>query len=162
MPLILPLDFVIKTYSNSNSGFNISHFKNTQHDKSAPAHFHITISLKNEMSLVVCMITSQMQRLERIYRSTEPDAIDCLIPLDSTVFPFITKSCVINCNEAKLLTSKEFAQIIDRTHGIEAKAGDNDIDLELKENIIKAIYRSPLVHENSKNALKASYPEFFK
>jgi hypothetical protein len=76
MHLNFPADFVAKTYASQNAGFNICYFKNTTHHLNAPPHFHVTISLKNGISPVLGMITSQMQKLEKKYSNTEPDAIN--------------------------------------------------------------------------------------
>ncbi|NLD91668.1 MAG: hypothetical protein GX639_03260 [Fibrobacter sp.] len=159
MDLHLSTDYITKLYAGKTSGFSICYFKNKQHAVDAPPHFHIVISLGNGESMVLCMITSQMAKLERLY-SNMPGALDSLVPLDPSKLPFITRTCVINCNLPTPISYKEFANIIDQTVGITCKATDVSIDNQLKSDILSAIYRSPIVSKRTKDLLRSIYPDY--
>lgn len=161
MGLIFPPRLITSTYAQQASGFNIYYFKNINHAPDAPAHYHVVISLKNGLSVVLCIITSQMQRLEEYYSKTDPDAIKSLVSLDPTIFSCISKPCVINCNEAELLTTTDMALLIDPVIGIQTKEYDKNFDTELKVKILQAIQDSPLLNEDIPSALKNALPEFY-
>jgi hypothetical protein len=161
MELDFPADFITKQYAHSEAGFNICHFKDIRHTPDAPAHFHVVISLKNGHSLVLCIITSQMQKLEKLYSGINDKALDSLVTLDNSVFECITKPCVINCNNAEILTHQELTLRIDPRTGIKTRETDNKFENELKEKIILAIYQSPIVKGYIKTALSETFPDFF-
>jgi hypothetical protein len=161
MELDFPADFIAKQYAHPEAGFNICHFKDIRHASDAPAHFRVVISLKNGTSLVLCIITTQMVKLERMYSGTNDKALDSLVPLDNSIFQCITRPCVINCNNAELLTHQELTLRIDPRTGIKTRETDNKFENELKEKILIAVHQSPIVKDYIKSALSDTFPEFF-
>jgi len=90
----LPLRVVVGNLSHPNAGFTVCHFKDTKHSPDAPAHFHIVISLNDNESIVLCIVTSQMQKLARYYRDAmnNESCFDSMIPLDKSVFGFLSRT----------------------------------------------------------------------
>ena len=43
-------------------GYNVCYFKDVQHDVESPPHFYITIPCKDDSYLVLCIITSKIER----------------------------------------------------------------------------------------------------
>jgi hypothetical protein len=102
-----------------------------------------------------------MQKLEKLYSGINDKALDSLVTLDNSVFECITKPCVINCNNAEILTHQELTLRIDPRTGIKTRETDNKFENELKEKIILAIYQSPIVKGYIKTALSETFPDFF-
>jgi hypothetical protein len=155
----LPDHFIPKLCSHKDAGFSICYFKNKNHFPDAPAHHHVIISLKDGTNIVVCIVTSQVQKRASYYERIDLDALDSLVPLDPTSFRFITTPCVIDCNKAELLTHHELTLVIDKNVGIELKAHDGSIDIELKQKVLQAIYKSPVVKPHVKSALRLAHSD---
>jgi len=146
----IPSRVVINTLAHPDSGFTICHFKDKKHAPAAPAHFHVVISLGDNLSIVVCIITSQMQQRADHYSGIGLEAcLESMIPLDPSIFRFLSRGCVIDCNRAECLSLGELLGRVDESHpaGFTKKAEDGEFDGDLKERIINGIKNSPLVKD---------------
>jgi hypothetical protein len=145
----LPLRALVGNLSHPCAGFTACHFKDTKHTPDAPAHFHIIISLNDNESIVLCIVTSQMQKLARYYQAAmESDAcLDSMVPLDSSDFGFLDRGCVVDCNQAELLPIIELEKRIDQKYepAFKIMAHDGQFKGDIKQKIVKGILNSPVV-----------------
>jgi hypothetical protein len=145
----LPLRVLVGNLSHPCAGFTVCHFKDTKHSPDAPAHFHVVISLSDNKSIVLCIITSQMQKLARYYQDAikNESCLDSMIPLDKSVFGFLDRGCVVDCNQAELLQIIELEKRIDQKYepAFKIMAHDGQFDAGIKQEIVKGILNSPVV-----------------
>lgn len=157
----IDLNVITKTLCSETAGFNLIHFKDVQHLKEVGAHYWVTISLGDDKYMLISMVTSQMQKLERVYKfNNQEKAINCLVPVSRNEFPAIGKGCVVNCNETLLLTKEELILKIDTNYSSRITSNcldcihyDYEFEDDFKRKIIKAIENSPLVKGEVKKAL---------
>jgi hypothetical protein len=145
----LPLRVLVSNLSHPHAGFTVCHFKDTKHAPDAPAHFHIVLSLSDNESIVLCIVTSQMQKLARHYQAaTENDAcLNSMVPLDNSVFGFLDRGCVVDCNQAELLVITELEKRIDQKYepAFKIMAHDGQFKGDIKKKIVDGILNSPVV-----------------
>ena len=137
------MDVPLSVLAKSLSGFTICHFKDINHDPKAPAHFYVTVPINDDLSLLLCVITSQIENRVRYYHKTNERAIDALVQVDKKDLPFLDKVSVIECNQPVLIRRNEMDKIIDPKHKF--KIICRDIPRDLKEKIVSAINKSPIV-----------------
>lgn len=125
-----PPDFVAKTLA----GFCVCYFKNTTHDPEAPPHYHITVPISNESSLLLCIITSQIENKVWYYQKTKESAESSLVLVDKDDLPFLKKASVIDCNQPMLIHKNKFSKIIDPDNKFEVVS--RNIPGEIKEKIV--------------------------
>lgn len=135
----LPLGLIAK----SLKGFCVCYFKNIQYDEKASPHYYITVPINDELSLLLCVITSQIENKIWYYHKTNEKAISSLVPIGKDSFPFLEKESVIECNLPFLISKHELTKIVDPRHKF--KIVVRDIPSEIKKNIIRAINNSPIV-----------------
>jgi hypothetical protein len=147
-----PLETAVSKLCAENAGFNLVHFRDATHGKNAPAHFWVSISAGNDRHMLLSIVTTQMAKLEKKYRNDKEGALDCIVPLSNSDLTAIETNCVINCNAAMLLTTRELVAKIDTAyysaaskHNFDFIHNDKDFDVELKNRIISAIRNSPKV-----------------
>jgi hypothetical protein len=151
----VPIEALTRSLCNGKAEFNLIHFKDLKLPPNAPAHFHVTISLGDDQYLLLCIITSQMQKLERIYRfRNQQGAIDSMVPLSSDDFPTLSIGCVVNCNDTELLTRDELARRIDPSISLDFISFNQSFSDVLKNSIINAIDNSPIVKPNIQKILR--------
>ena len=143
-----PPDYIGKTLS----GFCVCHFKNTTHDPEAPPHYHITVPINDDSSLLLCIVTSQVENKAWYYHKTNETAASCLVRVSKHELPFIKKESVIDCNQPMLIHKNKFGKIIDPDHKFEVVI--RNIPKEIKEKIVKAIKDSPIVKPFIKKLIK--------
>lgn len=155
----IPVSIAINKLASSKAEFSICRFKDNKHSVDAPPHYHIVISLDDGISLVLCIITSQMQKLGRRYiNSDHPQCVDSLVPLDQTKFSCITKPCIIDCNQTEIFSIKELAKRIDNSKiEFSFEALNNDFGNDLKVQILDAICNSNIVREIIKKRIKKTF-----
>ena len=154
----LPVSLAIERLASSEAGFSICYFKDKNHSPSAPPHYHVIITLGNGISLIVCIITSQVQSRGLYYINIgNVTALNSLVPLDPSNFGCITKPCVIECNSAKLFKTEQLISQISTNDTFRLDAFDSDFNPDLKKNILKAIINSNLVKEKVKKEIKSTF-----
>lgn len=135
----LPPSYIAKTLS----GFCVCYFKNSEHEPEAPPHYHITIPINDDTSLLLCFITSQVENRINYYKKTYKEAISSLVRVDKKDLSFLKKESVIECNQPMLIRKIDFGKIIDPEHKFEVIT--RKIPLDIKKKIVKAIKDSPIV-----------------
>lgn len=143
-------DYIAKTLS----GFCVCYFKNTTHAPEAPPHYHLTVPISDDSSLLLCLITSQIENKAWYYHKTNEAAGSCLVLVDKGDLPFLKKASVIDCNQPILIHKNKFGKIIDPDHRFEVVS--RNIPKEIKEKIIMAIKDSPIVKPFIKKLIKYS------
>lgn len=146
-----PPDFIAKTLS----GFCVCYFKNTTHDPEAPLHYHITAPINDDTSLLLCIITSQVESRVKYYQKTNKGAISSLVRVDRNNLSFLKKESIIECNQPILVRKIDFGKIIDPDHKF--KIITRRIPSDIKKKIVKAIKNSPIVKPFIKKLVK--YPD---
>ena len=113
------------------------YFKNLRHAPDAPPHYHITVPINDDSSLLLCYITSEIENKLWYYRrSNKEDAISCIVHVDKTTLSFLKHKSIIECNQPLLVSKQEFDKIIDPNIKLVVKT--RDIPEELKRKIVKA------------------------
>ncbi len=142
-------NFVAKTLS----GFCVLYFKNLRHSPDAPPHYHITVPINDDSSLLFCYITDEIEnRLWYYRRANKEDAISCLVRVDKSILSFLKHESIIECNQPLLVSKQEFDKIIDPKIRLDIKS--REISKELKRKIITAIKQSPVVKPFIKKLIK--------
>ena len=137
------MDVPLSLVAKSLKGFCVCYFKNLSYDEKAPPHYFVTVPINDELSLLVCVITSQIENKLWFYHKTNEKAIQSLVRVDKNSLPFLKKESVIECNLPLLISRHEFTKIVDPKYKFKVVA--RDIPSEIKKNIIKAINNSPIV-----------------
>jgi len=147
--IALPPQVVI----NSINDFCVLYFKDLNHEKDAPSHFHIVFPVNNESGLILTIITKQIdKRIDYYQRRQKEDAVNALVFVDKDIFDFLTQKSVADCNRAELLTKTELLQRIDLRKEMFIKC--RDIPSFLKKEICSAIRKSPLISPQVKKMVK--------
>ncbi|MEN8265029.1 MAG: hypothetical protein ABFR82_16405 [Nitrospirota bacterium] len=144
----IPPGYVAKTLS----GFSVCYFKNEEHQPDAPSHYHITVPTNDDSSLLLTVITSQIEARQKFYERTRKKALSSLVTVNKKELKFLKKKSVIECNQPQLVRKIDFNKIVDPDH--EFKVIARDIPDELKEAIVQAIKDSPIVKPYIKKLLK--------
>lgn len=105
--------------------------------------------------MVICIITSQMNKKISYYERVNQKAIPCLVHADQRDLTFLNpkRPSLIDCNSAELLSKGQLNHRMDTSHGIEV--AQREIPDDLVEKVTNAILNSPVVKPNVKKALKA-------
>ncbi|HDH00996.1 MAG TPA: hypothetical protein ENG80_04210 [Nitrospirae bacterium] len=143
-----PPEYVAKTLS----GFSVCYFKNEEHLPDAPPHYHITIPINDDSSLLLTVITSQIENRLKYYERTKKKALSSLVTVSKKDLKFLKKTSIVECNQPQLVRKIDFNKIVDPDH--EFKVVARDIPDELKEEIIQAIKESPIVKPFIKKMVK--------
>lgn len=146
------MDFPPNYIADTLSGFSVCYFKNTAHDPEAPLHYHITIPISDESSLLLCLVTSQIENKAWYYHKTNEEAEACLVLVNKNDFAFLKKDSVIDCNQPIFEHKNKFDRLVDPDHKF--KVITRDIPDDVKEKIIKAIKDSPIVKGFIKKMIK--------
>ena len=146
--MIIPPEFVAKTLS----GFSVCYFKNEDHQPDAPPHYHMTVPINDDSSLLLTIITSQIETRQRFYGRTRKEALASLVTVSKKELKFLKKGSIIECNQPQLIRKIDFHKIVDPDNDFTVVA--RDIPDELKEKIVKAIKASPIVKPFIKKMLK--------
>lgn len=145
-----PPDYIARTLS----GFCVCYFKNTTHDPEAPPHYHITVPISDDSSLLLCIITSQIENKAWFYHGTNEKAISSLVRVDKRSLSFLKKESLIECNLPILIHKNQINKIVDPDHKF--KIISRDIPEDIKEKIVQAIKASPIVKPFIKQLIR--YP----
>lgn len=130
-------------------------FKDTKHDETAPAHYYIVLPVAEDKGMVICIITSQLDKKISYYERVNKKAITSLVHPDQHNLAFLNpkKRSIIDCNSAELLSKGQLNHRVDASHGI--KVVQREIPVNLADKVKNAVLNSPVVKPNVKKALKA-------
>ncbi len=135
------------------SGFCVLYFKNLKHSSEAPPHYHISVPINDDSSLLLCYITGEIENRLWYYRkANKEDAISCLVRVDKSILSFLKHESIVECNQPVFVSKQEFDKIIDPNIKLDIKT--RDIPKELKREIVKAIKNSPVVKPFIKKLIK--------
>ncbi len=144
----IPPELVAKTLS----GFSVCYFKNEEHQPDAPPHYHITVPINDDSSLLLTVITSQVETRQKYYERTNKEALSSLVTVSKKDLKFLKKKSIVECNQPQLIRKIDFNKIVDPDHDFKIVA--RDIPNELKEEIVQAIKASPIVKPFIKKMIK--------
>ena len=147
------MDLPPEVLLNSITDFCVIYFKDKQHIKDAPPHFYVTFPIKDDLTLIICIITSQVKTQREYYGRVNPKAGNCLIPV-TNIFSFLDrdKKSVIDCNKAELLSKEELRKRI--ASDVPLKIKERTIPSYLKRDVRSAIIQSPLIAPYVKRFIK--------
>ncbi|MGR3221359.1 MAG: hypothetical protein ACUZ8H_16305 [Candidatus Anammoxibacter sp.] len=148
MAPLFPDDIIIKFISD----FCICRFKDNKHLPEAPPHYYVNVPIDDDSSLLLCIITSQIEKREKFYTKANKKALKSLVYVDDGTLSLLTKKSIIDCNKADLITKTELQNRIDPKSKIEVKEGN--LSDNLKIQIVRAINNSPLINDYTKKRLK--------
>ena len=133
----------------------VIHFKDIKHDETAPAHFYIVLPAPGNKGMVICIITSQLDKKINYYERVNKKAITSLVHTEQRDLAFLNpnKRSLIDCNNAELLSKGQLNHRVDASHGI--KVAQREIPSSLVAKVKDAVLNSPIVKPNVKKALKA-------
>ena len=133
----------------------VVHFKDIKHDETAPAHYYIVLPVPGDKGVVICIITSQLDKKISYYERVNKKAIAGLVHPDQHDLAFLNpeKRSIIDCNSAELLSKGQLNHRVDASHGI--KIEQREVSVGLVAKVKNAVLNSPVVRPNVKKALKA-------
>lgn len=148
-----PSEKILSALCDTIAEFNLIHFRDAAHGESAPAHYWVSVSMGDGQCMLLSMVTSQIQNLDRRYASVRPDKaealLNSLVPLSKSDLSAINKDSVVNCNDAVFLSKRELIKKIDAAYVSRSQScfdiihRDMDFGFDLKNRIIQAISDSP-------------------
>lgn len=129
----------------------ICHFKDVDFPENAPPHFYVVIPVNDAFDLILCIITSKVEKRERYYCTRNPKAASSLVKIGPTIFSFLSKDSVIDCNQTQLLSKNDLKKKVHHKYDFNIKS--SDITSSLLSEIKNAIKNSPLVRDSIKKLL---------
>ncbi len=140
----LPSDILVNSLSSEK--FSIIWFEDRTIEPPHNKHYHVSVSINSDQFLILCMITSKVQKREAHYeRRGKSICKTCLVPIDQNSFSFLTKESVIECNQPILLTRADLLARLAPKSKLKIIARDGSFKDTLKKEIVAAIQKSPLV-----------------
>lgn len=124
-------------------------FKNNNFHKDAHPHYHISIPISEDDSILLVFTTTKVEDKKKFY-SNNDKALKALIELDIGDIGFITNKCVIDCNNPLYHSKEELKTII---HNGEIVFEDHQIPDALIKEIKEKIKSSPRVKPFIKNKI---------
>ena len=144
----LPDNVVIQSISD----FCVCFFKDTKFHKDAPPHFYINVPIDDDSSLLLCIITSKIEKRKKHCAKANRKALKSLVYVDNKTLEFLSKESIVDCNEADIVNKIELQKRIDPKYKL--KVIERNIPDNLKIQIVRAIKDSPLINEYIKKRLK--------
>lgn len=129
----------------------ICHFKDVDFPENATPHFYVVIPVNDAVDLILCIITSKVEKRERYYRTINSTAANSLVKINPAIFPFLHTNSIIDCNQTQLLSKNDLKKKVHRKHDFNIKS--SDIPSSLLSEIKSAIRNSPLVRNSIKKLL---------
>ncbi len=138
------MDFPPDIIAQNLTEFCICFFKNLEYSPDSPPHYYITVPINDDSSLLLCIITSQIENRVRYYHNRGSDAaISSLVKVNKGDLLFLKKESIIDCNAPVLILKKEFHKIVDPDYN--CKLITRDISLQVRKKVVEAIKNSPIV-----------------
>ena len=108
---------------------------------SVSAHMYIILPCSDKECIIITLITSS-EKFKKVYNKKQ---LDCVISLKCGELDFITKDCVIDCNQAELKLKNELTE----AKIYECEEIPNELFLKIKQKI----KQSPVVKRKAKKYL---------
>ncbi len=132
--------------------FKICYFKDIDHDASSPPHYYLCVPVKGCEFVLLCMITSQVQKI-KFYRR-EKNLLNYVVELQKNALSFLDKDeSVIDCNKAELIEIEDFVNKIALYSTDPLKIKYEIISEDIKKRVINAIMGSPEVEKITKKSI---------
>jgi hypothetical protein len=156
MPLDPPALIKLFIHGLNNKEFIICHFRDKAHRCDAPLHYRVFVPINDESYVLLCLITSKVQKRKDYYHGDE-NFLRSLIELNKNDLKFLREDSVIDCNRAELMSKGKLFSRISMEDIFEIKCNDHEIPNLLKKRIIGAINCSPMIKPEIKKLLAGRY-----
>ncbi|MDD5687050.1 MAG: hypothetical protein PHE88_04375 [Elusimicrobia bacterium] len=137
-----------------NKKFHICYFADSTHQPNSPPHYNIFIPITDNTCLLVCFITSKVEKRKKYYdksSSIGQKAINSLVYIGKKDFNCLKQDSIIDCNQVVRLTREELKnRIRDKS---EFKIIRDAISKKIQKEIIGAVRNSPVVDSYIKSIL---------
>lgn len=145
------MELPINLQIDNIDSFCVCHFKHKRHSLSSPPHFYIIIPVNPTSDFIACIITSQIEKKKNFYNRANQKATKSLVSINKNTFSFLSKECLIDCNQAELIPKSNFLKIVDDKYGFTIK--ERNLSENLKLEIVEAIKNSPIVTPHIKKLI---------
>lgn len=129
----------------------ICHYKDKTFAPDSPPHFNLLIPVENNVSLVICIFTSQVEK--RLSFHKDPKTRECLHKVNKNIFKFLSKDTIIDCNSVQHLNKDELIGRIEENTFTKIA---NPLPKEFLSEVIRKILQSPVVKLEIKGLLRES------
>lgn len=144
MEIPLPLEI------DSLEGFSVCFFKDKNYAKKSPPHFYITIPTNQNSCLIICLISSKLEKRVAYYKKSNAKCLASLVKLQKTDLGFLKTESIIDCNNAEHIHRNELKnRVVPNTYRLISR----DIPNGLKYKIIEAIRLSPKIKPYIKESI---------
>jgi len=130
---------------NFLSDFCICYFKDTHFKQKSPPHYYINIPISDNAFLLLCIFTSQVENKRKYYSLFNEATLNSLVYLHEGDLPFLRKETVVDCNNPYLIRKIQVKEFVDEKQGLKIEMSSEKIPPILKNQVIDAIKRSPVV-----------------
>lgn len=127
---------------------SVIRFKDSRLDKLVPRHFYVAIPISKEASLVLCIITSKVDK--RFEHSRKMKTVEGLVKVSKQDISCLSMDSVVDCNQASLVPNKSGLRTWMNPGTLEMH-GELTHDMRVK--VFAAIRKSPVVAEAIKKLL---------
>ncbi len=126
----------------------IIRFRDKRLDQSVSEHYYVAIPVDRNMSLLLCIITSQVQK--RIDYAKRMKSIDGLVKVSKKDIPYLDMESIIDCNQTSLVpkTSEKLYWLEINTFKMYG-----ELSSAVRNRVFAAIRKSPVVAEAIKQML---------
>jgi len=132
-------------------GFSACFFKDKNHRKESPPHYYITIPSKQPSCLIICLVSSQLEKKIAYYKRSNEKCLNSLLTIEEADLDFLDRKSVIDCNNAEHIHKNALKnRVVSKTYNFIA----DDIPDDLKHKIIEAIRLSPKIKPYIKENIK--------
>lgn len=138
-------DALLREQIQKLTGCSILYFKDITHEEGVPPHYHFIIAPADPADFVICLITSKVEKRESYYGRVNKKAAECLVKIDDSTLSFLSKSSVIDCNQAELIRRADLMKRVDHDYDFKIEVRDAEIPEMLKTQVRAAIKNSPLI-----------------
>lgn len=117
-------------------------------DSAHSKHFHILIPTKDDDFIVVCLITSQIEKKAAFYAPTGED--EYLVYVEHKDISLLDRKSVIDCPQAELLDKNT---LLNRIKSWEQNLSELGLNDSIKKKIYSAIKASNMVSQEIKDII---------
>jgi len=145
------VDIPLPLFCEYLTPFCVCHFKDKKHGPESPPHYYVIVPVSDTSSLLLCIITSQIEKRVNHYSRVNQKAIDSLVRVNQDTLTFLTKESLIDCNGSELIPKADLIKRIDSS--IKPNIVTRQIPKDLKKKIVLAIKKSPVVKPHIKQLI---------
>ena len=127
---------------------SVIRFKDSRLEKIVPKHFYIAIPISKETSLVLCMITSKVDK--RFEYARRMRSVDGLVRVSKQDISCLSVDSVVDCNQASLVSNKSGIRTWMNPGTLEIIG---ELTADMRGKVFAAIRKSPVVADAVKKLL---------